>query len=372
MKLWTILCVTIAGLIFANTLVATENDTSKPVNVKSISYTIEAQEKVTFQLSAPMTPKVFSIKGDNPRIVIDLPGAWYAGPRVAIPAGAALAAKLRIGLHEEPARKTRVVLDLNPAKNVDYKVESEGETIKIVLSGTDKALPAESAAPTTPAVAEAAAVAPEKPKAAPLESQKAEPEQIAAEKQPVGEGTVVIQPEVPVAPTASTITAVPAETSREDLAAKPLDQKPVPPVFAVKKEQSKQKKQKQAAAGRAAQLLDVSFDDSSEKGEMVLFHLNGFYPPGVTAVETDNPGVICEFAAMTVADSVDKTIYTNGKFVERIRTESQQDTGQVKVFLDLAPNYDYDLQQVFFKTDNLFVLIINELPSGKKDDSPGT
>ena len=55
------------------------DDTSKPVNVKSISYTIEEQENVTFQLSEPMTPKVFSIKGDNPRIVIDLPGAWYAG-----------------------------------------------------------------------------------------------------------------------------------------------------------------------------------------------------------------------------------------------------------------------------------------------------
>jgi len=366
MKLWTIICVAIAGLLFANTLVATENDTSKPVNVKSISYTIDEQENVTFQLSAPMTPKVFSIKGDNPRIVIDLPGAWYAGPRVAIPDGAVMAAKLRIELHEEPARKTRVVLDLNPAKNVDYKVESEGETIKIVLSGSDKELQAESAEPAPPAVAKA--VAPEKPEAAPVELPKPEPEQAAVEKMPAGDDSVVIQPAVPAAPT---VPAVPAEESREDLAAKPLDQKPVPPVFAVKKDQAKQKKQKQATAGVTAQLQKISFDDSSEKGEMVLFHLNDFYPPSVTAVETDNPGVICEFAAMSVADSVDKTIYTNGKFVERIRTEIQQDTGKVKVFLDLAPNYDYDLQQVFFKTDNLFVLIINELSAGKKNDPPG-
>lgn len=102
---------------------------------------------------------------------------------------------------------------------------------------------------------------------------------------------------------------------------------------------------------------------------MVLFHLNDFFPPTVTAIETDNPGVVCEFTAMHVAPEVEKTIFANGKFVERIRTEKQVDTDTVKVFLDLAPNYDYDLQQVFFKTDNLFVLIVNELGGGKKGNT---
>ena len=151
----------------------------------------------------------------------------------------------------------------------------------------------------------------------------------------------------------------------EELAAKPLDQKPVPPVFAVKNLPAKVKKD--SVTPKQAELLNIKFDDSSEKGEMVLFQLNDFYPPSVTAIETERPGVLCEFLTMNVADSVQDTIYANGRFVERIRTEKQKNPSKVKVFLDLAPDHDYDLQQVFFKTDNLFVLIVNELVPDKKD-----
>lgn len=357
MKWWTIFCVTLAGLIFANTLLATENDTSEPVNVKSISYIIDEQEVVNFQLSAAVAPKVFSMDGGNPRIVIDLPGALYDGPRVKIPPEAALVAKLRIGLHEEPALKTRVVLDLNKEKIVDYKVENDGETVKIVLSGTDKVV-----SPASDVAASVAAVAAPEPEIAadkPAEPPQPEPAKPVVEKKLVETATIVPPP-----------AKKPAKESKEELTAKPLDQKPVPPVFAVKNDQAKVKKEKQQpAVTKKAELEKISFDDSSEKGEMVLFQLNDFYPPTVTAIETDNPGVVCEFTAMGVADSVKKTIYANGRFVERIRTESQDSTGSVKVFLDLAPNYDYDLQQVFFKTDNLFVLIVNELSEKKEASS---
>ena len=34
-------------------------------------------------------------------------------------------------------------------------------------------------------------------------------------------------------------------------------------------------------------------------------------------------------------------------------------SGKVRVFIELLPNKRYNLQQVFFKEDNFFVLIIN-------------
>lgn len=42
-------------------------------------------------------------------------------------------------------------------------------------------------------------------------------------------------------------------------------------------------------------------------------------------------------------------------------TAMHHDPEKVRVVLDLAANRDYDLQQVFFRKDNLFVLIVNEL-----------
>jgi hypothetical protein len=113
------------------------------------------------------------------------------------------------------------------------------------------------------------------------------------------------------------------------------------------------------------QLLEVSFDDSSNRGEMVLFHLNDFFPPTVSAIEKNNPRVLCDFPGMKLSSDVQKQIDAGGKYVESVRTAYHADKDMVRVVLDLSPDRDYDLQQVFFKNDNLFVLIVNELPSEK-------
>ena len=98
---------------------------------------------------------------------------------------------------------------------------------------------------------------------------------------------------------------------------------------------------------------------------MVLFRLNEFSPPTVSAIEKDNPRVLCDFMATNIDSSVQKTILTNGKYIERIRTAMHHDPEKVRIVLDLSPNRDYDLQQIFFRNDNLFVLIVNDLASNQ-------
>ena len=98
---------------------------------------------------------------------------------------------------------------------------------------------------------------------------------------------------------------------------------------------------------------------------MVLFHLNDFFPPTVSAIEKNNPRVLCDFQNMRLSGDVQKAIVAGGKYVENIRTAYHADKDKVRVVLDLSPDRNYDLQQVFFKNDNLFVLIINELPAEK-------
>ena len=124
------------------------------------------------------------------------------------------------------------------------------------------------------------------------------------------------------------------------------------------------------SAGKKPQplLSAVTFEKTSTKGEMIIFKLNGFYPPKVVGIEKDAPRVICDFPNTLLGGQVKDVIDCHGKYVESVQITKQKKPDNVKVVLNLVPNRNYDLQQVFFKEDNLFVLFINTqdtLPEGK-------
>lgn len=286
-------------------------ESTNPVEIASITHAVEAetQESITFQLGGPAVPAMFSIKGDNPRLVIDLPGTLYKGKNVIPLTDGKLAKAIRIGLHRTPEQKTRVVVDLAKDIAVQYTQEySEGDNRLRVELASD------------------ATVQP--PKDIP----------------PVGQ------------PQSSKV-----QPSVEAVTAEPPAVRPVPPFVSDKAIKTEPAPESAPVGVAPAQLLDISFDDSSDKGEMVLFHLNDFHPPSVSAVEKDTPRVLCDFMAMGLGKGIQETILANGKYVESIHTKKLKNPDKVQVVLELTPDRDYDLQQVFFKNDNLFVLIINEL-----------
>jgi hypothetical protein len=124
---------------------------------------------------------------------------------------------------------------------------------------------------------------------------------------------------------------------------------------------SKTEKAEDAVAVTAdgPELEYVKFDATSPKGEMVMFKLNGFHPPAVHGVEEGIPRVICDFNNTKLTGRTKNQIKTDGKFVKVIRTSKTRKPEKVRVVIDLEPNHSYDLQQVFFKEDNLFVIIVN-------------
>ncbi len=298
----------------------TSAETSSPVAIESIAHTVgtDASEKITLRLSGPMESKIFTIKGDNPRLVLDIPNSVYKGKGIMPLADGKLATSIRTGLHQSPEPKTRIVVDF--AKDIAVRYVSS-------YSATDNTLSID--------------LAPESPS----------------------------QPQEPSVPTTGPpIVTAPAK-SPEQPAAGPPAEIPVAPAVAVKESAGKPAQSPAVAdnngASKGPELLDVSFDDSSNQGEMVLFHLTEFTPPIVSAVEKGNPRVLCDFMATALSKGVEENIYANGRYVERIRTLRHQKPDKVRVELELTPDRDYDLQQVFFKNDNLFVLIINELPPDK-------
>lgn len=274
---------------------------TKAIKIESIVYTVSAQgkENVVFQLGGAKTPKMFTLAGEKPRLVIDFFGADFSGKKLIPVVNAELATAVRVGVHRKPRLKTRVVVDLSKKIEVRYRSEFSKDKKTFTVTLEPARIIKKKAVVNSDASAERV-------------------------KKIVSQGSV-----------ASTLE---------------------------KKEVSR------VAAGSVTpvpELLDITFDDSSNRGEMVLFRLNDFYPPSVSALEKDNPRVLCEFPNMSLGKDVPAEISANGKFVKHIRTTYQKDSDKVKVVLELSPDRDYDLQQVFFKNDNLFVLIINELPLKK-------
>lgn len=317
----------VAGLLtMALTTVAARSAT-----IASISHNLGAdgRERVTFTLSEPRTPKVFTIKGESPRLVLDFSGTTYRGKNTIALAEGKLALAVRLGVHQEPELKVRAVIDLAKDIPVVHALAASDNPNLLVVELTG------------PTGAESPAV-----------TAKAETQPAAAASQPALEPA---QPVAKVPAVAEKSLPVPAATA-EKAASPPVPAESVgsPPV-AVPAEK----------VSGLPRLRNISFDDSSAKGEMVLFHLNGFHPPAVSAVEKDNPRVFCDFVGMELDKGVEPTIAAKGKFVESIRVSKQGKPEKIRATLHLVPNRDYDLQQVFFKSDNLFVLIVNELPPAK-------
>ena len=129
--------------------------------------------------------------------------------------------------------------------------------------------------------------------------------------------------------------------------------------------QGKAPEQIEAPATPTPVLLEVTYENNSSKGEMIFFHLNGFYPPSVSAVEGDTPQVVCDFVNMAKDAKVKPVIETRGAYVQKIETKAGTDPKKIQVVLVLTPHRDYDLRQVFFKEDNLFVLVVNTLAEDK-------
>ena len=305
MKCFSCYLFLIAGLVFFPLSV---NCAELPavVDIESILYNSETDkgESVVIKLSGHRIPKIFRIKGDNPRLVIDFPQALYKGKSVMPLPESTLANGIRIAVHKTPALKTRVVIDLSRDHKSTYEksFSDQSNTLTLILSSP--------------------------------EVKKVEQEEV----------------------------KVQAVTEKKVVDAEPEAEKAVPPA-AVLKKPAPAPQEEPGAIGQEGdpQLLEITFDDSSNKGEMVIFRLNDFFPPTVSALEKETPRVLCDFMDMHLGADVNKEIFANGKFVERIRTTQHKGPDKVRVSLDLSADRDYDLQQVFFKNDNLFVIIVNEL-----------
>jgi hypothetical protein len=270
------------------------------------------EERVVLQLTGPVQPKAFPMKDGSPRLVFDFSGTSVAKRiKNSVETGGKLVGRIRVGIHENTAR---VVLDLVPGRQVRYVQEPDPSKNTLTIIVHD------------------ARVQPEQKKAPPL-----------AAKGAIWSPTTEKPPEV----------VMPVARPTEEKPPQQLVKEPVKAVVA------------QPPSATDTVLASVIFDKNSNRGEMVMFRLNKFHPPVVFGLEEKKPRVVCDFQDTAAGEHLPESVQADGKFVRGIRI-SREDGKKIRVVLDLTPSSSYDLQQVFFKNDNLFVLIINTLGNPAK------
>jgi len=268
------------------------------------------REAVVFHLNGPFMPKVFALKGVNPRVVFDFFNTSLArSVPIAITTKGSMVQKIRTGRH---SNKTRVVLDLAPGGSFNFEQQFDKEKNILTIELYSAAVPV-------------------------IETPQA------------GKEPDIVAEHEPVLPPSTAVVEVlePVETVSDVFVAEEIVEEEIPIVA------------EETSVELEPVLTDITFEDTSNKGEMVIFKLNGFYPPEVHGEEDGTPKVTCVFRETNLGGKVLKKRVIQGKFVHSISVQPPVDSGQLKVILELVPGKNYDLQQVFFKEDNLFVIIIN-------------
>ncbi|MBW2328512.1 MAG: AMIN domain-containing protein [Deltaproteobacteria bacterium] len=399
------------------------------------------EERIIFTLNGVYIPTIFAIKGENPRVVFDFPDIKPARLlKNIINTNGKFVKRIRMGIHYEPKPKTRVVFDLMPDKEIEFKhdfdtrkkaliisvyhagaesdsrpdlrkekkdvaPENLGQVEKTVptqkpettetLSASESGLSEQEETSTTtspPSVPAQTVTQPSEEEVVPAtretEAQQPEPKLSDAQQEegqaPVTESeTAAISPapELPADEQEETLIIPPEPSAPVQTVTQPPEEEVVP---ALQETEAKQPEPELSDTQPAAQqeedqtpdpaeapetdkssgppiLNSITFDNSTNRGEMVLFKLNDFQPPTVFGVEEGLPRVVCDFKGAEAAHDVPNVIKTDGKYVHTIRIGRETSPKKVRVVLDLTSSINYDLQQVFFKDDNLFVIIINSL-----------
>ena len=286
-----------------------------------------------------VTPVLSQIGGKSPRIVLDFKETRYRTSNKVNIDQPALASSIRFGLHNKPL-KTRMVIDLSGScklKKPEVKRVEKGFEVDLQCQENKEAisLPKDVVGDKKSQVSVAEEVAEEK-------QEKAVEEK--AEVKPAKDLATVI-PDVNKPVSGKNVEKA-AEEAVETLILEPEE-------GAVVSSSAKEEKQ--------FDLSEIAFSRLEEKDEeVVLFYLDGFNPPVVSAVEKDILQVVCEFKNTTLSSGVHRLIETYGIYIKEITSSVQEGDGSLKVVLDLAADNDYDLQQTFYKNDNVFSLVITK------------
>jgi len=120
-----------------------------------------------------------------------------------------------------------------------------------------------------------------------------------------------------------------------------------------------------ANTGISGQIKEIRFEIVPEGGEMVVFQLNGYYPPKTFAIDDGRPRMVCDFFDTNLGAGIGSLLKTKGEIIQQIRINLYKGPeSRVRVVFDLVSqeNSDYEIQPMFFKDEDIYALTIKRVP----------
>lgn len=110
-------------------------------------------------------------------------------------------------------------------------------------------------------------------------------------------------------------------------------------------------------------LRDIRMESDGKVAETVTFDLNGFHPPDTFALEEDGLlKIVCDFTGVLPAESLGRVLPMDGQWIQQVRLGIHQTPEpKVRAVVDLSPEQEYGVEQVFYRETGRYVLTIRPL-----------
>ena len=106
-------------------------------------------------------------------------------------------------------------------------------------------------------------------------------------------------------------------------------------------------------------IKSISYEIDRNNLEKVLIDFNQFYTPAPFVLEKDRPRVVLDIKNIAEWKGP-AVIPVNGQWIKKVRSHLYNDTGKLRIVLDLTPSLDYTTKQVFYKAENIYSLEIKK------------
>jgi len=107
----------------------------------------------------------------------------------------------------------------------------------------------------------------------------------------------------------------------------------------------------------------IRFQVEEDRSEKVFILMNRSYWPKVFVLEGDKPRIVIDFENVSSWEGQAK-ISVKGNLIRQIRTHLRKTQGKLRVVLDLDPDVDYVVSQVFYKAENMICLTVRRQKKG--------
>jgi hypothetical protein len=104
---------------------------------------------------------------------------------------------------------------------------------------------------------------------------------------------------------------------------------------------------------------EIRFKKTSAREERVLMVIENFQQPKAFDLPEPSPRLVFDFLDARLRSSVEPTTDTQGELIKRIRVgRHPAPRKKVRVVLDLVPDYDYSVNQIFFQKNNVYAIMV--------------